>query len=103
MEIDFNNKHLLDLYTKGKSKKMPLPEGIAEKYVDRVNRIEAAETINDLRVPPSMKFKRMKVAANRYSIRLNDQYRLEFDINFIDKEKTKGKVVIVNVSKHYKK
>jgi len=101
MEIDFKNKHLLDLYTKGKSKKFPLPEGVAEKYIDRVNRIGAAETINDLRMPPSMKFKRMKGTDNRYSIRLNNQYRLEFEVKFSDKSKTKGTVTIVDLSKHY--
>ena len=103
MEFDFKTKYLEELYTKGQSKKIKLPEGIAEKYLDRINRIEAAETINDLRMPPSMRFERIKGYKNRFSIRLNDQYRLEFDIEFSDKENTMGKVLIMCVSDHYKK
>ena len=37
-----------------------------------------------------MKFEALGGHANKFSIRLNDQYRLEFEIEFSDKEKTKG-------------
>lgn len=101
MEYEFANKHLLDLYTKGQSKKYRLPQGLARIFVERVNRIEAAETIFDLREPPSMQFEKLKGSGNRFSIRLNKQYRVEFEIEFEDEEMTRGKVMIVTISKHY--
>ena len=78
-----------------------LPVGVPKKYVERIGRIEAAMTINDLREPPSMKFKKMEGFDNRFSIRINDQYRLEFEINFEDEEKTFGSVLILDASNHY--
>ena len=101
MEFEFANRHLEDLYTKGHSKKFKLPKGMERIYIERINRIEAAFTINDLRNPQSMKFKKLESGKNRFSIRLNIQFRLEFEIEFEDKAKTKGKVIIKNVSNHY--
>ena len=48
MNFCFANKHLVDLYTTGKSKKLKLPPNIAKKFVERVNRIEAADPLNEL-------------------------------------------------------
>ncbi len=101
MKFDFANKNLVDLYTTGKSKKLKLPPNIAEKFLERINRIEAADTIFDLRIPPSMKFEKLKGFKNRFSIRLNNEYRLEFEIDFEDKEKLRGDVKILCVSNHY--
>lgn len=101
MELEFKTRHLRDLYEKGRSKKYKLQTWLVERFVDRIDRIEAAETIFDLREPPSMKFEALEGHANKFSIRLNDQYRLEFEIEFSDKEKTKGNVMVIEVSKHY--
>ena len=101
MEFFFKTKHLHGLYQTGRSRKYRLPKGVAEAFVERVNRIEAAVTINDLRVPPSMNFEKMHGYKNRFSIRINKQYRLEFDMDFEDETRTKGEVLIVDVSKHY--
>jgi len=101
MEFDFKTKHLEDLYTKGRSKKYKLPVGVSKKYVERIGRIEAAVTINDLREPPSKEFEKLERYENRFSIRLNKQYRLEFEIEFEDKEKTFGSVLILDASNHY--
>jgi toxin HigB-1 len=41
--------------------------------------IDAAETVNDLRVPPGNRLARLKGArAGQYSIRINDQWRIGF-------------------------
>jgi len=69
--------------------------------VERVNRIEAAVTIYDLRIPPSMVFESLDGYENRFSIRINDQYRLIFEIAFQDEARTFGKVSIMKISKHY--
>jgi len=102
MEWEFANKHLEDLYTKGASKKFKfMDRKLCAKYVERVGRIEAAETIYDLRDPPSMKFEVLEGYENRFSIRVDGKHRLEFEIDFEDEGKTFGAVTIVTVSKHY--
>ena len=102
MEWDFADKHLLELYEKGRSKKYKfIDKPLAKKFVERVGRIEAAATIYDLREPPSMEFEALEGHSNRFSIRINRQYRLEFEIDFENEEKTVGFVRILTVSKHY--
>ncbi len=102
MEWKFANKHLEEIYTKGGSKKLKfMDKKLCVKFVERVGRIEAAETIFDLREPPSMKFEALRGHENRFSIRLDGKHRLEFEIEFEDEEKTFGFVTIVTVSKHY--
>lgn len=102
MEWDFASKHLRDLYTKGSSKKYKfMSKALCVKFVERVGRIEAAESIYDLREPPSMEFEGLEGYANRFSIRLDKKHRLEFEIEFEDAEKTFGAVTVVTVSKHY--
>jgi len=101
MEYEFSDKHLVELYETGNSKKLRLPKGLAKKFVERVNRIEAAVTINDLRIPPSTVFEALGGYDNRFSIRINDQYRLIFEITFQDETRMFGKVSILKISKHY--
>ncbi len=100
MEFVFKNKHLEDLYTKGKSKKYKLPEHIKRSFVKKVLIIEAANNIYDLRHPPSNKFEKLQ-GNDLYSIRVQDKYRLEFRIDFEDESQTQGKVTITNLSNHY--
>lgn len=105
MEFYFRTKHLLELYETGRSRKYRLPKGLPRVFVERVNRIEAAVTINDLREPPSMHFEKLEGNERRFSIRLNRQYRLEFEVDFEvdfeDADRTRGVVTIIDVSKHY--
>ena len=101
MLFEIRNRNLANLYTKGRSSKYRLPQGLARIFVERINRIKAAHTIYDLRDPPSMQFKKLEGSKNKFSIRLNKQYRLEFEIAFEDEEKTRGKVMIVDITKHY--
>jgi len=102
MEYVFANKHLEDLYTKGFSKKFKfMDKKLCEKFVERIGRIESAETIYDLSNPPSMEFEALQGYENRFSIRMNIKHRLEFEIDFEDEDKTFGFVTIVTVSKHY--
>ncbi|MDN5279945.1 MAG: toxin HigB [Clostridiales bacterium] len=103
MDFEIENKELIKLYTTGKAKKLRLPPGIAEKFVERVARIKASVTIDDLRIPPSMNFEKMLGHANTFSIRLNQQYRLIFKIEFTDEQMKTGKVFITDIWDHGKK
>lgn len=102
MEIDFRNKNLIELYEKGRNRKYKfVDERLYTKFVEKINRIVAANDINDLRFPPSNHFEKLEGYKNRFSIRLDLKNRLEFEIDFDDDEKTRGKVWIIDISKHY--
>ncbi len=102
MEYEFNNKHLIDLYQKGSSKKYKfVTKSIAKKMLLRINAISASDSIYDLYEPPSMEFEALEGIKDGFSIRIDQKHRLEFMMNFEDEEKTYGKVTITNVSKHY--
>ena len=102
MKWGFSDRHLQDVYEKGRSGKYKfIDKALAVKFVERVGRIEAAVTIFDLREPPSMRFEALEGYANRFSIRLDGKHRLECEIDFANEEKTVGFVQIVKVSKHY--
>lgn len=64
----------------------------------RIQDIEAATTIYDLWAKPSLNFETYK---SIYSIRVDGKWRLEFDINWEDKDKTKGEFLIEELSNHY--
>ena len=56
-----------------------LPPDIARKALHKLIAINEAETISDLRIPPSNRLEQLK--GNRkgqYSIRINDQFRICF-------------------------
>ncbi len=102
MEWDFADKHLIELYEKGRSKKYKFADkALCKKFIERVGRIDAAETIYDLRDPPSMRFESLAGYPNRFSIRVDGKHRLEFEVDFEDENKTFGFVKIITVSKHY--
>lgn len=101
MEYLFNNKHLNDLYHRGKSRKYKPPPSTLKKFFMRIQQIEAANDIYDLWKTPSLNFEKLKGYEDKYSIRVDDQWRLEFCIKWQNKEKTKGIVSIVELSKHY--
>ena len=102
MDFEITNRDLVDLYTKGSSRKLRVDKQVARKFVERVNRIQDAADINDLRVPPSMHFEKLQGFSNRFSIRVDLQWRLEFEIDFTDQDKTVGAARIVKLSNHYK-
>ena len=102
LEFGFSNKHLAELYTKGRSRKYPFMDKVlCNKLVEKINRIEAAKDIFDFRNPPSMEFEKLAGYPNRFSIRITRKHRLEFEIEFEDEQRTFGRVLIVNVSKYY--
>ncbi len=101
MQIEFRNKHLVHLYQKGKTGKYPLPPGVIEKFFMRIQQIEAAVDIYDLWKTPSLNFERLLGFEARVSLRLDNKYRLEIEIEWEDEERTKGTVYILEISKHY--
>jgi proteic killer suppression protein len=65
-----------ELFVKRKSRRWP---GIAKVATRKLDMLEAAKTLNDLRVPPANRLERlMHDRTGQHSIRINEQYRICF-------------------------
>lgn len=103
MRVVFNNRQLKELYAKGRSKKFRLPDEVHEKFFMRIQQLEAAVSIYDLQRSASLHFEKLQGFVNRFSVRLNIKWRMEFEIDWEDAEKTKGVCKIVDLNLHYRK
>ena len=57
-----------------------LPADIQAKVLEKLRMLDAAERLNDLRIPPSNRLEALKGdRAGQYSIRINDQWRICFE------------------------
>lgn len=101
MDVEFGNKNLLNLYTTGKCRRPRLTEDIKKKFLMRVKSLKAAVTIYDLWQTSSMHFEKLQEYENRYSVRLNIQWRLEFEIEWNDEKQLTGRITLLEISKHY--
>jgi proteic killer suppression protein len=56
-----------------------LPQKIQQKALDKLQLLDAAVTLDDLRVPPGNRLEALKGdRVGQHSIRVNDQYRICF-------------------------
>lgn len=101
MNVDISDKDLLKLYETGKSKKLKLSKDIIEKFFMRISTIQSAVNIYDFWKDPAIKFEKLTGFENRYSMRLNNTYRLEMNIEWENEEKSMGTFYILKISKHY--
>tara|TARA_R110000868_G_scaffold306734_3_gene568096 strand:+ start:25471 stop:25782 length:312 start_codon:yes stop_codon:yes gene_type:complete len=102
MDVDCQNKKLLKLYETGKStNKYRLTQEIIDNFVMRVDALISAKNIYDLWNHPALNFEKLKGANDKFSLRLNNQYRLEISIEWTNKEKTVGKINVLDISNHY--
>lgn len=77
----FADRHTQDLYTTGRSKRMP--SDILKRALRRLEYIDLAACLDDLKVPPSNRLHSMKGdRAGQHSISINEQWRICF--RFID-------------------
>ena len=69
------------LFKTGKTRR--LPRQILQRSAMRLRQLDAATRIEDLRLPPSNRLEALKGdRAGKYSIRINDQWRICF--RFVD-------------------
>lgn len=102
MNVTCNNKKLMKVYKTGKqSKKYRLQQNVIDKFIMRVDTLIAAETIHDLWKHPALNFERLQGYDNRFSVRINNQYRLEVEIEWQNSDKTIGNIELLDISKHY--
>jgi proteic killer suppression protein len=73
----FADRHTMELFHTGKSKR--LPAVLWKRAVRRLEYVDLAVTIDDLRIPPSNRLHSLKAdRSGQYSICINDQWRICF-------------------------
>jgi Plasmid maintenance system killer protein len=105
MEIFFEKEYLSDLYYKGKTadKKYRFQPDVIKRYKLRIETLENAADIEDLYQINSLRFEVMKGDKKGISsIRVNDQYRIEFTTNKVESETIITICNILELSNHYK-
>jgi toxin HigB-1 len=75
----FSDSEAERIFHQERSKK--LPAEIQKRALVKLMMLDASESENDLKVPPSNRFEHLKGAMKGYcSIRINDQWRLVFKL-----------------------
>ena len=73
----FADKRTKDLYERGRSKRFP--PGIWERALRKLEYLDLATSVTDLKVPPSNRlYKLERDRAGQYSISVNDQWPICF-------------------------
>ena len=101
LEVFIGDKDLEELYRTGRSRKLKLPPQVVEKFFATIQKIEAAETIHDLLADKGLRFEKLTGFENRYSMRLNQKYRLEMRIEWKNEAETIGAFIVLTISNHY--
>ena len=77
----FANRETQELFTKGQSRR--LPPDIIRRAIRRLEYIDLADTLDDLKIPPSNRLHALKGSRRgQHSISINTQWRICF--RFID-------------------
>mgnify|MGYP003592523226 CR=1 FL=1 len=102
MKVEFINKDLEELYTKGASKKYNMvPPEIARKLVRAVDVLESSTSVQDIWRFPAYRFEKLN-GNDRYSMRLNRVWRLELTVQWGNNSKVTVTVIcIVDLTHHY--
>ena len=106
MEISFDKEYLRQLYEEGMTvdKKHRFQPHIIARYQLRIKVLEQVRGIEELLAINSLHYEVLKGdKAGISSVRVNDQYRIEFTVNKIeDKEPVLTICNILELSNHYK-
>jgi len=79
----FADKETENLFLRGKSRKFP--SGVYKVGIRKLDYLNAAKSLEDLKLPPKNRFEALKDKyKGKYSIRINDQYRIIF--RFVDSD-----------------
>ena len=105
MEINFDKEYLRQLYEEGKTtdKKHRFQPSIIARYQMRIKALEQAGSIEELYPIRSLHYEVLKGnKAGISSIRVNDQYRIEFTVKQVAAETVVTICNILELSNHYK-
>lgn len=105
MEISFDKEYLRQLYEEGMTvdKKHRFQPHIIARYQLRIKVLEQARGIEELLAINSLHYEVLKGdKAGISSVRVNDQYRIEFTVKQISSETVVTICNILGLSNHYK-
>jgi len=105
MEIRFDKQYLEDLYLKGKSsdKKHRFQPQIVAKYIRTIDLLESLSAVEDLYRYRSLNYEKLVGDKSGIeSVRINDQYRIEFQTKQVEAEVVVTVCNILELSNHYK-
>jgi proteic killer suppression protein len=105
MEIKFDKEYLRELYETGATtdKKHRFQPDIITRYQARIRTLERASKTEDLYTLRSLRYEKLKGdKAGLESIRVNDQYRIEFKTTQVVSETVVMVCNILELSNHYK-
>lgn len=105
MVVNFNEDYLENLYTKGETglKKFRFQPQVVRGYQKGVKYLIQAQRKEDLFPFKSLHFEALHGdKEGRYSIKANDQYRIEFTLTDSEKEPVVTICNIMELSDHYK-
>ena len=104
MEILFDKKYLQELYTTGKTdKKHRYQPQIVRKYIRIIDLMMEVPDVTSLMQYNSLNYEKLTGEKKGLSsVRVNDQYRIEFEENMKDGETVATICNITDLSNHYK-
>lgn len=105
MIVTFEYEYLKSLYENGKSsdKKHRFQPDIIRRYQKAIKFLKGASCIEALRLIRSLQYEVLSGdKSGRSSVRVNDQYRIEFIVTLNEKEPILTICNIVELSNHYK-
>lgn len=105
MKIQFDKEYLKELYFIGKTtnKKYRFQPQIIQKYRKTIDVLESVDVIEELFRFKSLNYKVLSGDKNGIeSVRVNDQYRIEFKTSKFENEKVLTVCNIIELSNHYK-
>ena len=105
MFIEFDKEYLRELFENGRTndKKHRYQPNIIRKYIDIINLMKKARNILVLCQYNSLRYEKLKGdKAGLSSVRVNDQYRIEFEEQVKNGETVATICNITDLSNHYK-
>ncbi len=105
MEIKFDKEYLEELYLKGKTsdRKYRFQPQIITKYRKTIDLLESVTVVEDLFRYHSLRYEALVGdKAGLESVRVNDQYRIEFKTTKVVSEIVVTVCNIIELSNHYK-
>lgn len=104
MIVTFEETYLKELYDSGKTsdKKHRFQPSIVKRYKDRINYLKSASSKEDLYPIKSLHFEALRGdKKGLFSVKVNDQYRIEFSISENLEQPVLTICNIVELSNHY--
>ena len=105
MLVKFNQEYLEEIYTTGKcsDKKHRFQPGVIKNYIRRVDTLRDAENVEQLFPINSLNYETLEGNEQGISsVRINDQYRLEFTVTKEGNEPVITICTLLDITNHYK-